>query len=142
MKKSMILYVDDEELNRKMMSRIVGGMGHGFRDAASGPEALEVFRRGGIDLVVSDFNMPGMNGLRLLKELKALDPNVNVMIVSGGLKAGEADALHKAGALTVLDKPLDPWLFKAAVAAALGTEEFVGKEPMVDGIVGAAKNSG
>jgi CheY-like chemotaxis protein len=75
-----ILLVDDEKNMRRVMEIFIRGMGHRPVTASSGNEALRIFRRGRIDLVISDYQMPGMDGLKLFKELKKLDPEVSVKV--------------------------------------------------------------
>ena len=65
-----ILVVDDEKIVVQVMRRILGKGGHEVMTAGSGKEGLDAFKAGGIDLVISDFRMPGRNGLDMLKEIK------------------------------------------------------------------------
>ena len=71
-----ILVVDDLPTNRDLMQRRLQRSGFQVVAASSGPEALELVRRGGVDLVLLDIMMPGMTGLDVLRTVKkALDPN-------------------------------------------------------------------
>jgi DNA-binding NtrC family response regulator len=102
-----ILVVDDDNLAMKTGCAIVKRMGHEFKTADDGRKGLEVFKQGGIDLVLSDRQMPNMDGLELLKELKKLDPDVKVIVVSGNMRDEDKAELYEAGAAAVMDKPYD-----------------------------------
>lgn len=132
-KKPSILHVDDEAGVRKIVLRALG-KDYECMVAGSGTEALEVFKSGDIDLVISDFNMPGMNGLELLKALKAIDPNLKVIILSGGLTTEQMQTLREAGAVAILEKPFDCNALKAAAGAALGNSVWVVQEPQEEGL--------
>lgn len=101
-----VLVVDDEEQIIKAGVRICESIGHKAKSTTSSDEALEIFKAGGVDLVLSDFRMPpGMNGLELLKALKEHDPSVKVIIYAGGLKQSEVEALKEAGVVDIVAKP-------------------------------------
>jgi len=79
-----ILLVEDEEGLRALNARGLASRGYTVREAGNGMEAIEVFERAGdVDLVVSDVVMPEMDGPTLLKELRARDPKVKIIFVSG-----------------------------------------------------------
>ena len=91
-----VLIVDNEPLMRELCSKVLTD--YRTVEAADGEEALEIFRRGGIDVILTDVNMPKMDGLELLQKLKELEPTVVVIIMTGYadkeliLKALKADA--------------------------------------------------
>gem|GEM_PF-4755353 len=105
-RQAMILVVDDDKLLVKMGVRICKKLGHEVKGTTSSNEALEIYKEGGVDLVLSDFNMPpGMNGLDLLKALKEHDPDAKVIIHAGGLGGREVEALREAGVAEIIHKP-------------------------------------
>src|SRR5204863_7144948 len=65
-----LLVVDDNDANRDLLSRRLTRRGYGVETAATGPDALEMVRRKGIDLVLLDLMMPGMSGIEVLRELR------------------------------------------------------------------------
>ena len=107
-KKFTVLVADDEELVRKMISKF---MKHCYGaicyEAENGKQALALYKEKRIDLVISDYNMPHMNGLELLHELLTYDKDACVIIAS----ADKDEILpHKAvseGAKKFLHKPFD-----------------------------------
>ena len=78
-----ILLVDDDEAYRQATSRLLESEGHEVVLAESGPEALEVLRKRNIDLLLLDFNMPGMTGEEVVAELRCFDPLVQVILQTG-----------------------------------------------------------
>ncbi len=81
----MILVVDDEEIVRNVLERMLVKIGYGVVCAASGMEAVSIFRkrRGGFDVVILDLAMPGMDGPEVLEFLRDMDPTVRIVIASG-----------------------------------------------------------
>ena len=101
-----ILVVDDDEVSRLLMGRILQDVGHEVTYAADGKIALELIRTGGFTVVVTDLAMPTFNGLRLIQALREVHQNTPVIAVSGQ----NADQLMMAedfGAAATLIKPLD-----------------------------------
>ena len=89
-----------------MGSRIVEDAGHTPLFAGDGEVALQMYRDNDIALVITDLRMPKMDGLRLIRDLIAYDPQAAIIAVSGA-----EDQLEKAerlGALTGLIKPVEP----------------------------------
>lgn len=87
--------------------------------AHTGEEALRQLRDHDVDLIVTDFMMPGMNGVQMLREAQALSPHTpNILVTAYGL-----DVVRNAGGPTpnrILHKPFDIAEFMGAVEAALG----------------------
>lgn len=79
----VILVVDDEEIPRTLRKLVLQKQGYDVITAPSGAEALEIVRRGGIDMILTDQLMPGMTGTELAKTVKAAQPSMPVILVSG-----------------------------------------------------------
>jgi two-component system cell cycle sensor histidine kinase/response regulator CckA len=107
-KNATILVADDEPVVIRVLGRTITRAGYSCKSAPNGEKALEIFKQGGIDLVISDRQMTNMNGLTLLIEIKRLDPDVKVVIVSGGISEKEVAVFMEAGAAMVLRKPFLP----------------------------------
>ena len=109
---SKILVVDDEpDLQPLVLQRMRRGIRRGkyeFLFAGNGVEALEVLRAvGDIDMVVSDINMPQMDGLTLLEQIPDVDPHIRAIIVSAyGDMANIRTAMNR-GAFDFVTKPID-----------------------------------
>ncbi|UCG61704.1 MAG: response regulator [Candidatus Zixiibacteriota bacterium] len=77
-----ILVVDDEEMMRTLLSKILSREGYKILTAEDGVRALELLRKEKIDLVISDMKMPRMNGFELLKHIKEEHPGTGVIIMT------------------------------------------------------------
>ena len=104
-----ILLIDDEDGLRKMLRRALEEKGHSVTEAREGREALRLHRLNPADLVITDIQMPGQDGLEVLMELRRESPGVKVIAMSGGGRAlTPAVTLEMAiplGATTTLAKP-------------------------------------
>jgi two-component system cell cycle sensor histidine kinase/response regulator CckA len=101
-----ILLVEDEEGLRALNARGLTSRGYTVLEAGNGVEALEVFdKQGPVDLVVSDVVMPEMDGPTLLKELRARNPKVKIIFVSGYAEEAFAKNLPSPEQYAFLAKP-------------------------------------
>lgn len=78
-----ILVVDDEEGIRSVLTDFLTGLNFNVIEAVNGKEALDLFKRERVDLVISDIKMPVMSGLDLLKWIKSISPKTPVLIITG-----------------------------------------------------------
>jgi len=113
-----ILLVDDEEGIRKVVGLAIRDMGHETSVAASGAQALEVFARERPAIVITDLRMPGMDGLELLRRIKSLSPDTEVIIITGHGDMEMAVGGLKLGAADFIQKPLDPDALEVAIGRA------------------------
>lgn len=100
-----ILLVDDDNLILDILSRIVKRGGFRPLTARSGSEALEILGKVKVRAVVSDINMPGMDGLQLLAKIKELYPHLPVIIITGRPGAYDRREIIAAGADGYITKP-------------------------------------
>lgn len=91
--KKTILCVDDNEQALSIRKIMLETRGYRVVACNSGETALEAFRRGGIDLVLTDLIMPGVDGSRLIAEVKAISPQTPAVLISGRIKIYERDTL-------------------------------------------------
>lgn len=77
-----ILVVDDEEMLRKVLDKILTKEGYVVHLAASGGEALEILSREKVDLVITDVKMPEMDGFDLLKTIKEDHPHTGIIVMT------------------------------------------------------------
>lgn len=101
-----ILIVDDEENARIGLKKLLALDGFRVDAVGNGYEALEYLDRNSVDLVITDINMPEMNGLVFLRELNRSYPAVNVIMITayGGVES-YLEAMH-LGAFEYLNKPV------------------------------------
>ena len=119
--RAKILVVDDEEMVRGILTDVLVSGGYHVFSATDGENAVRVFRRDpkGIDLVLMDMTMPRMSGLDAFLEMKKLNPDVRVMILSGHSAEGTSNELRRHGIRGVLQKPITAQSLLEAVSAAL-----------------------
>ena len=105
--RKVILCVDDNEQALSVRKFLLETRGYRVITALSSEEALEIFRNGSIDLVLSDLLMPQMDGNELVRRMKEITPDVPMILVSGTVKsfdrANRADAFLPKGACTPLE---------------------------------------
>lgn len=107
-RKESILYVDDEEINRFIFEMLLESTFNIYQ-AESGEGALELLsEKPEIDLVITDWNMPKMDGLSFARKAKSLFKNKNIMMLSAYMKTNEIeDALENGVLQAYFAKPLD-----------------------------------
>lgn len=103
--KPTVLLVDDEERFRTTLGKMLSAQGLEVETAASGEEALEKLKGKPFDVVLLDIRMPGMGGIAALSAIKAADPLVEVIALSGHASLDAAVELIKRGAYDYLLKP-------------------------------------
>lgn len=100
-----ILLVDDEPHIRKFVSLILKQIGASkLIEAGNGQEAIEVYKRDNPDLVLLDVSMPIMNGLETLKNLKAIDPDCVVVMLTSMVNRQSIDEALEHGAANYIRK--------------------------------------
>ncbi|MFK8250826.1 cell cycle histidine kinase CckA [Ancylobacter sp. sgz301288] len=119
-----VLLVEDEEAVRAFAARALASRGYQVLEAGSGVEALEVMAERGaeVELVVSDVVMPEMDGPSLLKELRAANPDIKVIFMSGYAEEAFARNLPEGAAFGFLPKPFTLKQLIGAVKEAFGRE--------------------
>ncbi|MCK9378165.1 MAG: response regulator, partial [Syntrophobacterales bacterium] len=116
-----ILVVDDEESLRDLAARALGDKGYSVLVAASGEEALALYRERGpdLDLVIMDLGMPGMGGHKAMEAIQALNPQAKVVIASGYSAHHQVKSALAAGAAGYVAKPFRRADLLATVRQAL-----------------------
>jgi two-component system response regulator PilR (NtrC family) len=100
-----ILVVDDEEIMREILETLLTREGYDVRVASSGTEGLELARALPFDAAIVDIMMPGMNGIETLDELKRIDEDLAVIIITAYASVESAISAMKAGAFDYITKP-------------------------------------
>ncbi len=113
-----VLVVDDEPLLLRAFARVLMRAGHDVHQAADGAEAAALVARRRFDAAFVDLGLPGAGGLAVLADLRARDPGLPVVLMTGAPTLETAIDAVAAGALRYLVKPIDtPDLLQAAVDA-------------------------
>jgi two-component system chemotaxis response regulator CheY len=122
MNKLRVLVVDDTPHARDLTMMFLTGLGvHQVHPAADGREAQEFLEYASdrVDLIICDWHMPGMTGLELLQKVRAINPDMPFIMVTGNT---DIDAVQAAGELAVsayIRKPYSPQQFKEKLMAVL-----------------------
>ena len=112
--------VDDDPMVRRSVARMVESLGLACGEAGDGTEALEVLARAGdVPLVISDIQMPGLDGLALLRALREAHPDTVVIMLSGLAEVQTAVECLQHGAIDYLSKPVLLDELRARVSQAL-----------------------
>ena len=114
-----ILIVDDSNLSRRTSRRILEAGGHLVRDVADGMSALEQYSLDRPDLVLLDVTMADMNGLDVLRQLRAMDHGARVVMATADVQSSTREMAMSSGAAGFVTKPLHGDAILAAVAAAM-----------------------
>ncbi|MEJ2635089.1 MAG: sigma-54 dependent transcriptional regulator [Calditrichia bacterium] len=107
MKQMSILIIDDEEAQLKSLESFLKRRGFQIYTANSGPEGHKLAQNNTIDLVLTDFRMPEWNGFAVLRKMKELNPEVDVVVITAYGSVEDAVEVMKAGAYDYLTKPID-----------------------------------
>ncbi len=124
-----ILLVEDQAEVRSAVRRVLQRMGHAVFEACDGGEALRSLQGHAVDLVITDINMPGMDGIELILETTERWPDLPVIAISGGGLLPKESLLADArtlGVVTTLAKPVDVAMLQTAVADALARPRSTG----------------
>lgn len=143
---SNILVIDDEEVIREGMRRILEAEGYGVTTSASGRTAIEKIQELDFDVVITDLKMPGMDGIEVLKTIKILQPEVPVIIITGYSTVDTAVDAMRHGAFDYIAKPFTSDLIidkvkkaidhKTLAMEGLSVKKAVGSGHGFDGFIG------
>ncbi|WP_051617064.1 sigma-54-dependent transcriptional regulator [Desulfonatronovibrio hydrogenovorans] len=107
LEKVRLMLVDDEERFRTTLAKRLGEKGVKPRTASGGVEALQSMKDGPVDVVVLDIKMPGMDGIETLGQIKKIDPDTEVILLTGHANVESAVEGMRLGAYDYLMKPCD-----------------------------------
>lgn len=118
--KERVLIIEDEHNIRRMIRLVLEAEGYVVTDARDGMKGLEAFGDGSLfELVLLDQKMPGMEGLDVLREIKARQPAARVVMLTAYASIELAVDAMKAGATDFIRKPITPEVLRGAIKAAL-----------------------
>ncbi len=108
LKQLKLLFVEDEDDLLEIISDTLTKLDANYKTAINGKDALEILAKDDIDIVITDINMPVMNGLDLIENINKLYPNIKVIIMSAHT---ETEYIQKAKELGVEDYLIKPFDF-------------------------------
>lgn len=118
-----ILLIDDEPAVRAGLGRYLRMKGHEVEEAGDGRQALRLATTAPVDLVITDINMPEMDGIEVILALLERTPGLPIIAISGGGRMPKEVLLASAGvlgAVTTLEKPFDLGELSDAMSRVLG----------------------
>ncbi len=118
-KESKILVVDDDKEVANVLVKWLEKKGYPALATYGGPEGIAAFKKGGYDLVITDLVMGEMDGMELLQTVKALDPQVVVLMITGFGSTDMAVMAIQEGAYDFIAKPVDFTFLDVIVNRAL-----------------------
>lgn len=117
MEKKRILIADDEEIVRILLPDALKPYDYEIDVVENGVEAISQIDKKSYDLIISDYMMPGMDGLELIRRVKAKYPYIPILIITA---SGPVHDLLKFGATACLMKPFNIFEFQNMVKTILG----------------------
>ncbi len=114
-----VLVVDDDELARSTLETVLRRDGHAVTSVESGEAAVTTAAEQAPDVVVTDLQMPGMSGIALLKQLRAQDRDLPVILITGHVDLDSAVEAMRAGASDYLMKPVNVGALRLAIERAV-----------------------
>lgn len=119
-----MLVADDDKNGRRMLEILLGRFGCQISSAADGVEALEIIRKSSIDLLITDLNMPRMDGLALLSAMREEKYDIPVIVVTAYGTVETAVSAMKQGAIDFILRPLDLEQVEIVVRQALEARQL------------------
>jgi diguanylate cyclase (GGDEF)-like protein len=121
---SRLLVIDDDEDVRLLLKDLLEEADYEVHSASCGEEALRMIRMSTYDIIVTDLRLTGMHGLEVIKEVKAIDAGIDVVVMTGYASVNSAVESMKAGAVDYITKPFNSDQIRMVVKKNLERREF------------------
>ncbi len=118
MNKKKILIVDDDNAYLNVLQKIFSKMEYEAEFAGSSKEALEILKKESFPLIITDLEMPGLDGVELCKQIKEIDSKSIVYALSGYITEYDTENLEKSGFDGYLSKPIKIEVLQQAIEGA------------------------
>jgi len=122
MKTKDILLVDDDIDNLNLLSMLLESEGFDVSTASSGIKALETLKHDKFRMMITDFNMPGINGVELATKVKEQRSDMRIVLATGADLSKIVEAAANAGISELFSKPIEFQRFLAAIRTSLLAE--------------------
>lgn len=130
-----ILIVDDDDSFASALGRIITELGHTFERAVDGEEGLEKYADSAFDVVIADLKMPRMNGMEFLREVRKVDRDAVVMVITGYADMSSAVETLTLGAYDYIEKPVSVEKFRAALDRGLEKKKHISQIHFAKGMM-------
>lgn len=127
-----ILVMEDDLSVAKGLEMVLNEEGYAVDLAATGELAMKAFREKRFDLLVADLRLPDIDGMEIIRQVKAKDPRIEVIVITGYGTSSQAVEAMKMGVHDFLPKPFTEDQIKTAVDEALGEHEQKAVKTAVD----------
>ena len=107
MKDYNILIIDDESAQRDVLSGYLKKKGYKIYSASSGKEGIEITKNNPVDIILSDYKMPDLNGIEVLEQVKKINPEISFVVVTAYGTVENAVKAMRLGAFDYISKPVD-----------------------------------
>ena len=129
-----VLVVDDDPVVAKSIDRVLTAKGFAVINAQSGEDALQKLKNETYDVVFTDIKMPGISGIEVAERIKASQPWLPVVIITGYGSQENQSRAEAAGVSDFLNKPLSPEMIERSASKALEAHH----QPTVESVLMAA----
>jgi YesN/AraC family two-component response regulator len=113
-----ILVIDDEKATLSMFRLFLDAYGYAVYTAENGAEGLKIYRREKPAIVLTDIKMPGIDGLSVLRQIREIDPNTAVIVITGHGDTALAEQAVALDAVAFISKPIKKEALDAALEKA------------------------
>ncbi|MCU0645034.1 MAG: sigma-54 dependent transcriptional regulator, partial [bacterium] len=131
MSEHKILIIDDEPAQVQALAGFLKKKGFNIEKANAGLDGLKILERQTIDLVITDFKMPDIDGIKVLKRAKAINPEIDVIMMTAFGSIESATEAMRAGAIDYLTKPVDLDQLEVLINKALEHKQLVSENRLL-----------
>ena len=128
-----IMLVDDEDKIRNILSKLLTHEGYHVLAVSNGRQTLELYPSFNPDLMILDYKMPGMTGMELMKEIRKLNPNQTILLLTAFGNVSLAVEAIKEGAYDFIEKPFDNEKFLHTINKAIENNQLKTKITILHG---------
>ena len=118
----VVLVVDDDRLNRQLISKVLRQEGYQVVEACDGALALEILQMLRFDLVITDFVMPKLNGIEFVEQIHTLQPRTPIIFITGFVSVFSGEAILEE-VTEVLPKPFELGVLRSTVRVLDSTSQ-------------------
>ena len=105
--KGRIILIDDDQSVTRVVKKFLERAGHAVDTAASGEDGIRLIGGGQYDIVITDIYLPGMDGMAVLEKIKSVNPDLDIVVITGFGSIESAVSFMKAGAIDYISKPIN-----------------------------------